>query len=59
MIAIARSTEHMENDPDDIWIEKGKAYDLKPAKYVFTDEQNEEHYVDVEDFDIYFKEVEQ
>lgn len=56
MIVIAKSTEHMEDCPDDIWIEKGKTYDLKPVEYVFMDEQNDEHYIDAEDFDKYFKE---
>ena len=63
MKAIARITSHMDGYPDDIWIAKGKIYDLErvndpePDLYFFIDEQGDEHHVEANDFDKYFKEV--
>lgn len=63
MKANAKVTSHMAGCPDDIWIIKGKTYELKrlndpePNLYFFIDEQGDDHYLDIEDFDEYFEEV--
>ena len=63
MRAKAKVTAHMLDDPTDIWIVKDNVYDLErvddpdPNLYFFIDEQGDEHHIEVEDFDVYFKEV--
>lgn len=64
MKAIAKSTEHMQSYPDDIWIVKGKIYALDRViheheeLYHFIDEQGDKHYLEIEDFDKYFERAE-
>jgi len=63
MKAVAKVTSHMLDDPTDIWLVEGNVYDLErvhdpePNRYFFIDEQGDAHYIEVDNFDKYFKEV--
>lgn len=51
--ATAKKTSHMEGCTDQIWIVKGKTYQLEPL-YRFIDEEGDEHFITFDDFDEYF-----
>jgi len=52
--AKAKKTSCMEDDVNQIWIVKGKTYQLEPL-YRFIDEQYDEHFILADDFDEYFE----
>ena len=54
ILAVAKVTSHIEDDPADVWIVKDKTYYLTPM-YRFIDEQGDTHYLDMWEFENYFK----
>ena len=57
MKAIAKSTSYMKGDPSDIWLRKGKIYEIEELEefYQFIDEAKDEHRISKSAFDKYFK----